>query len=313
MLIIQLQWLAKALFAAYLLSVCADAFPLKIGDLNWRLNVIDTLVNNATIPLIGLGIAHLAAYLDASRSAALALWRRVSHLAVLASLGFVLLVPIQIGTSISLYADLSASRFREINRAEQGLMNLAAAIQKSATVDQLDSTLLTLQGSALSDNDRTQPLASLKKLLLNRIREARKVLEARRRQQALAAPLDPTLLIRRSLRVGLTSLVFCLAFAAGAQLPRSPYSLLQEWRIGALNVQAWIEGIRLHLWAKRKGRRQEAVESRVQPPPGSELELIQMIMDEEPASETAVAPQADLPTSQSASDADPRPTHPQRS
>ncbi|MFN9931706.1 MAG: HpsJ family protein [Cyanobacteriota bacterium] len=287
MLTFQLQWLAKALFTAYLISVFAEAFPLKIADPNWRLNLIDTLVNNGTIPLIGLGVAHLAAYLDTSRSDALALWRRVSHLAVLASLGFVLIVPIQIGTSISLYTDLSASRFKEINRADQGLINLANAIQKSATVDQLESTLLTLQGSALSDNDRTQPLANLKKLLLNRIAEARKVLEARRRQQTLAAPLDPTLLIRRSLRVGLTSLVFCLAFAAGAQLPRSPFSLLEEWRIGALDVQAWIATrIRLPQWARQDK---------------------QKVRWQEEASGPAAAAQAEIPGSEAASDTDPQP------
>lgn len=294
MLTLQLQWLAKGLFAAYLISVFAEALPLKIADLNWRLNLIDTVVNNGTIPLIGLGIAHLAAYLDTSPSDARALWRRVSHLAVLASLGFFLIVPIQIVTTISLYTNLSASRFQEINRADQGLINLATAIQKSATVDQLESTLLSLQGSALSNNDRSQPLSRLKQILVNRIREARKVLDARRRQQALAAPLDPTLLIRRSVRVGLTSLVFCLAFAAGAQLPRSPFTLLQEWQIGALDVQDWIATrIRLQRWArpdKQKLRWQEEAEAGVQPSPGSELEFFDRITEEEPASGIAAGP-----------------------
>lgn len=315
-LVVQLHWLARALFAAYLISVIADALPLKIADPNWRLNVIDTVVNNATIPLIGLGIAHLASYLDASRSDALVVWRRVSRLAVLASLGFLLIVPIQIGTSMSLYADLSAARFQEIDTAEQRLINLANAIKKSATVDQLESTLLTLQGSALSDNDRTQPLTTLKNLLLNRIREARRVLEARRRQKASAAPLDPTLLVRRSLRVGLTSLVFCLAFAAGAQLPGSPFTLLQEGRIGALRLQTLIATIRLQRWsrqAKKQARRQEEPESGVEPPPRWDLEFFDMIMDEEPARGTSAAPPAEIQRSEASADTDPPPAPPRTS
>jgi hypothetical protein len=214
-----------------------------------------------------------------------ALWRRVSNLAVLASLGFLLIVPIQIGTSISLYNDLSASRFEEINRTDLRLVNLANEIRKSATVDQLESTLLSVQGSALSSNDRSQPLASLKELLLNRIREARKVLQDRRRQQDLAAPLDPTLLIRRSLRVGLTSLVFCLAFAAGAKRPKSPFTLLESWQIRALGVQDRVAHFRARRRARKtvqQARRQQA-EPWLQAPPPSDLEFFDMIRDEEPA------------------------------
>lgn len=313
-LVVQLQWLAKALFAAYLISVLADALPLRLADSNWRLNVIDTLVNNATIPLIGLGVAHLAAYLDPARSDALTFWRRVSRLAVLASLGFVLIVPIQIGTSISLYADLSATRFLEIQRADQRLVNLASAIQKSATVDQLESTLLTQQSSGLSDSDRRQPLVRIKNLLLNRIREARKVLEARRRQQALAAPLDPTPLIRRSLRIGLTSLFFCLAFAAGAQRARSPFTLLEGWAIVALDAQDWLARIRVPRWARqaKQPAQQEETEPGVQPSTRSELEFFEMIMDEDPASVTAAAAQAEISRNQAASDTDPLPPPPER-
>jgi len=291
MLIVQLQWLARALFAAFLISVVAEALPLRIGDLSWRLSVMDTLVNNATIPLIGLGIAHLAAHLDPARSDAVALWRRVSNLAVLASLGFLLIVPIQIATSVSLYNDLSASRFREINRTDLRLINLASEIRKSTTVDQLESTLLTLQGSGLTDSDRTKPLTSLKEVLLNRIGEARKVLEARRRDQSLAAPLSPTLLIRRSLRVGLTSLVFCLAFAAAAKRPKSPFTLLESWQIRALGVQDRLAYMRARRRARKTvqlARRQQAKPWLQQPPP-SDLEFLDMIRDEEQAGGPAAA------------------------
>ena len=333
----RLRWVAIALFGAYLFSVVAESLPLRLADLNWRLNVATTLVDNATIPLIGLGIAHLAVYLDPDNPAALVLRRRVSRLAALASLGFLLIIPLQIGSSVSLYADLAASRFQQINKADQRLVQLAAAIQASPTVDKLESTLLVLQGSALSDNDRAQSLDTIKRLLLDRIREARKVLQERRRQLAVAAPLNPSLLVRRSFRIVLTSLVFALAYAAGSELPNSPLSLLEHWQISRLRILEWWVELREQrqarqaereelrqerermaaLEALRRQRLTETLEQQDQevdpwypPDPRSDLDYYRMIMVEDPAGGTGSDPQPQTFRPENASQVDPTPPKP---
>jgi hypothetical protein len=254
----RLHWIARALFVAYVLSVVFESFPLQLSYPGWRLNVANTLVDNATIPLIGLGLIHLGVYIDPINPFLQKSQRRVTSLAVAASLGFLLIIPFQLGSTVMLYADLSASRFKELDRSDQRLVQLSSAIQATTTVDQLEATLISLQGSTLSSSDRDQPLNTLRNILLERIRQARNVLKEKRRE--LSTPLDPGLLVRRSLRVVLTSLFFAIAYAACAQRPNRPVSLLVELQAGSLFL---LEGLaqrreqRLALRAEREQQRQE--------------------------------------------------------
>lgn len=228
----RLRWIAKALFAAYLLSLVGESFPFKILDPDWRLNVVNTIVDNSTIPLIGLGLVHLAVYCDPINPFLKQFQKRTARFAVWASLGFLLIIPLQLGSTFTLYGDLTSARFRELDRNAHRLEQLASAVRNSTTIDELDATLLALQGTSLSPSDRDQPLGTLRNILLDRIRKARNLLQERRRQFSI--PLDPTVLVRRSFRLVITSLIFSVAYAACAQRPNSAISLLEEFQAGSL-------------------------------------------------------------------------------
>ena len=43
------------------------ALPLKLFDMAWQVSVVNAIINNSTIPLEGIVLAHLAAYLDPSK------------------------------------------------------------------------------------------------------------------------------------------------------------------------------------------------------------------------------------------------------
>ena len=84
----RLKYFSLALFAAYLLTAIAEALPLKLADSGWQLNIVTTLVDNATLPLLGLALVHLAAHLVGS-SASIHQYRdRVATLAIIPAIGF---------------------------------------------------------------------------------------------------------------------------------------------------------------------------------------------------------------------------------
>jgi len=234
-----LRWISKALFAAYLFAVAAQSLPVRLISANWRLDFVNSLVDNASIPLVGLGFAHLAVYLAPRDLSILVFRQRVSRWAVLASLGFLLMIPLQFTSAISLYLESANARVKDLDKADLRLNDFGVAIQNASTIEQLQSALIGFQGLSLSDADRAKPVSALRGLLNERINEARKILKERRRM-VTAKPLDPTLLLIRSLRVVATSFFFALAFAACAQRPNQPLSLLEEFKAGSLR---WLEAL----------------------------------------------------------------------
>jgi hypothetical protein len=92
------RWAAKAamaLFFIYAFNVAAVALPIRPFATAWQISMIDVIINNSIFPLLGLVLAHLAAYLDPSEPRFEAFSQNLRSWALLATLGFLLIIPLQ--------------------------------------------------------------------------------------------------------------------------------------------------------------------------------------------------------------------------
>jgi hypothetical protein len=221
---------AMSLFAVYLASVLVFIVPPRWFDPLWQLNTIKFAVDAASIPLLGLALLHLAAYLSPD---GLQLQRRretLARMAILASLGFLLMVPLQAHAVWKSYRMTTSASTRQQASATKRADAVRQAIEKASSAEDLQKRLLGLQRPDLRiDFDETPlpalPLPQLKRQLLDQLNKAEGQFKLR---YAPPAPATTDRITRESLRVMASSLAFSIGFAACAQRRNSSVPLLME-------------------------------------------------------------------------------------
>lgn len=89
----QLGLLAVCLLMLYLLLVLAAILPLRLLDPGWQLRFTQALISNGFLALLGLALIHLTTYLDPSHPDLIRRCNSFAALALVAVLGFPLLIP----------------------------------------------------------------------------------------------------------------------------------------------------------------------------------------------------------------------------
>ncbi len=263
----RLAVVAMALFAVYLISVLAFILPPRLLDPLWQLSSIKTALEAAPIPLLGLVLLYLAAYLWPAN---LRLQRRreaLARLAILASLGFLLMVPLQGHAVWTAYRRSNSVANQQQASATVRADAVRQAIEQATSVDDLQKRLLALQGPDLRitlDARRIPaiPLPQLKRQLLSRLDQAEGQFKAR------VGPIDPATserITRESLRVMLSAIAFAIAFATLAQRKNSlvPFLIEVPDLLGSLMASlrapgAWTDQVRARMPFQKPASQREA-------------------------------------------------------
>ena len=220
------------LIVTYIIIVASGLIPYSPRNPLWQLNLIANLVDNAGIPLIGTAFVFVAAYLSPKDSLFQDRLQRFAGLSMAASVGFLLLMPLQMLASIKSYESAKSDQIDRIARGTRRLLNLSEAINQAANPKELQAELQKFDGMSLSPEDLAKPLPIIKATLLNRINQARQQLQSQlpSSSQYLSAPL-----VQANLRIIPSAFAYAIGFAAAARRRGQKISLLDE--IGALNQQ----------------------------------------------------------------------------
>ena len=261
--------LAYALFAVFLVIIVVEAFPLRLLDSDWILTLSATLVNAVTIPLVGLGLVHLAVHI-ASEPRFQLIQRRLGRLASWAAVGFFLLLPL-----LALLVFLNGQKIERSNAFQKDQIEQKAKQIRKAVVDaqspkELQSAMVALQGPRIDSADLKQPLPQVKEQILVVIDQARSSFLTQQKGPYAKEYLP---VLKQVLRISLLSLVSGFGFAALAWNPKTNRSLLTTWIealgafVRALKLVAikralsqWTTSIRARLEALRvtQARREQA-------------------------------------------------------
>ena len=227
----RLALVAMALFAVYLISVLAFILPPRLLDPLWQQTSIKLAVEGAPIPLLGLALLHLAAYLCPGDIRLQRRRQALARLAILPALGFLLFIPLQGHAVWKTYRLSNAVSNQQQESASQRADFVRQAIEKATSPADLQQRLLALQRPdlriRLGDTPFPAiPLPQLKQQLLAQVSGTEGEFKLR------FAPVDPATterITRDTLRVMVSSIAFAIAFAALAQRKNSPVPFLVEW------------------------------------------------------------------------------------
>ena len=215
------------LFVIYGGGVVATAIPLRPLDTLWQLRVSSALISAAAIPLVGLGLLHLAAYLDPANAALERRRDSLARWAVLAVLGFLLLIPVQAYASWSTVTTARARLTTQLTSANRNFALIREAINDATSLEDLKARLQALESPELGIRfqDLGLPLPETQRQMLIRLNELEEQVKAR-----IKAPPPEAIenVATNALRVMATSLIYALAFAIAAQRRGREVPLLVE-------------------------------------------------------------------------------------
>lgn len=221
---------AFVLFGAYGISVVGGIVPVSLLNPAWQLRLAGLLIGTGFLPLLGLCLLHMWKVLpDGSgqpRRRLLDLYNRLRRLSVLVVIGFLLLLPLQTSAAWQLIQ----SGFRGMGgsgpaSAQARLDAMEKAIREAPDAKAIQSSLTILRGPGIAPQDLQRPLPQLKQLLLESLGRARQNLTNDSRQESSQRVW---ILIQECLRNSLLALAYAAGFAAFAQRPHSPRSVLEE-------------------------------------------------------------------------------------
>ena len=224
-----LSVVAYVLFVLFATLVAGVIFPLQPLDSAWQLRMAGALINGSPFPLVGLGLLQLALQFDPSDRLLRRRWRRCSRLAVIAALGFLLLLPLQGVASFKQSRSFSSAQSSLISGAERKLILLRQAVASAGNNAELNQQLQRLDGPVLGPADLAQPLPLLKAQVSAVLDQANNQIAAERQR---VPPVNPWTQLPDLLRNAIACLALMIGFAALAVRPGSERSLLQECQGG---------------------------------------------------------------------------------
>ena len=221
---------ALAFLGVFVLVVGLDAIPVRLLDPLWQLGVANSITMTGGYLLNGLALLFLASALIPDSPGLMRGIRLARRWAAIASLGFLLLVPLQLFSLWRLDALTSTAAQRQQQGFERNLASLRRTVSSARTIQELQAGLQAQGAPPLSPADLQLPPEEIKQRVLATFTAAENDYRRRSEVSRSRGAIEPGLLRRTIRSIGL-SFLFGIALAAGARLPGSRLSLLQQFRL----------------------------------------------------------------------------------
>ncbi|MEB3334246.1 MAG: hypothetical protein VKP70_04605 [Cyanobacteriota bacterium] len=201
-----------------------DVLPVKLLQPEWILNFTSTLCNFVTVPLFGIALIHLTGFFASSKQTRLQV--RVARLSAVLAILFLLMQPMLAFAVRKNAIDLAIYNAEQISIINRKGAQLTKAISMSASFDELQASMLQLQGPALPDQARSVPLPELKKRTLEAIKTAQASYPGRLTTTRSPAYAD---VYKRIARTSILALLACIGFSVLAWNPVSEKNILLSY------------------------------------------------------------------------------------
>jgi hypothetical protein len=211
-LALRLWYVALALLVVFAATVLNAALPLRLLDPRWLQGLIQALLSQGFLPLIALVLLQLAVVFNPESSRLRRRRDRFSRLALVAALGFALLIPLQL---ISTWGSLNQQTSGQNQQRLQGLAvigQLRQAISAATSHQDLASRLAALpipQSGSSSAVDLVLPFPQRQRNLLEGLARSEAQLTS---EATTPAPIPWPALIETALRVIPTALALAGGF-----------------------------------------------------------------------------------------------------
>ena len=207
-----MEALSLALLGIFLASVLVPAWPPKILDPQWQLGLIGNLINNGSLALVGALLTHLAKVFDPGSDRLRARHNAFRKWALAASIGFLLLIPLQLSAGWKLYRAFDGKSQQQISQSANQLTALRQAITTATSTQEIQAKVQKLLGNKVrfTPTQLSSPVNQLRQELLIGLDQASNGLQQRIDAQS---SFNPNGLIKESIRIALSSLFYGAGFA----------------------------------------------------------------------------------------------------
>jgi hypothetical protein len=151
-----------ALFVVHLLPLLVES---KLMQPVWQGQFVEVIERQAILAFLGFVLLHLAVLLNPKRRALRNRLGQVRHLAVIAAIGFLLLIPLQMASSLQAFR---AGQIQQGDRSTQvtKLMQVRGTIIRAKTIQELDLGLRAFSQPALSPRQKARNVLDVQRELL---------------------------------------------------------------------------------------------------------------------------------------------------
>lgn len=217
--------LALALAILFATAVAGVLFPLQPFDPIWQTRIIPALINYATLPLIALALLRIGTTLSSQDP--FLKRRRIlfEQIALVAALGFVLLIPLQITANLRLQQRSAVVETQRIKAIESRLSAVRDAVDQAKNSADLNARLRGLKFVELANTEITKPLPELRQEVNTAFARMQKQIAQEKNNLPNANPL---LLLPDLLRSSIALLALAGGYAAFARRPQDHLSLLEH-------------------------------------------------------------------------------------
>jgi hypothetical protein len=136
-----LEALSLALLGIFLATVLVSAWPPKLLDPQWQLSLIGILINNGSMALVGALLTHLAMAFNPGSDRLRARHIAFRRWALAASLGFLLLIPLQLSAGWKLYRTVDGNSQQQISQSAKQLTALRQAITTATSTQEIQAKM----------------------------------------------------------------------------------------------------------------------------------------------------------------------------
>jgi hypothetical protein len=241
--------LALVLALIFGLQLLGVLFPWQPLAPAWQLRLGTALTNGATLPLLSLALLQIAVWLDPQDPLLRQRQRLFRQLAVLAAVGYLLLLPLQLTAGLRQQNDVSNAQLSRIRGAERRLQALRQLTAEADSPGELNAELQKLQGPVLGPADLTHPLPLLKAQVNAVFDQAQIQIN---RDRISLPPTGAMQVLPQLMGQALSCLLLACAFAGFARRASSEHSLLDEVQRPLMDMQFYLR--RLNPFRRGRGR-----------------------------------------------------------
>ena len=205
---------STSLFAVFLTTLLAATLPPKLLSPSWQIRFSEDVINNGTIALVGYLALALAAWIDPMSRKLRARFKLVGRMAIVATLGFLLLVPLYPHASWKTLVNNNQRKSQQLTEVTKMLDDFKAEIKAASSNEELQTAVQSSSGGlqSLSGQDLLLSTDALRERIQSRLAAREETI----RQELRPESLNYRPLIRNSLRIAFSCLAFAYAFGSGA-------------------------------------------------------------------------------------------------
>jgi hypothetical protein len=221
----RLSLIGICLLLVFCVFVIRAALPLQILNIVWQIQLSTSVVEFAPIAVLGVVLISLASFFDPGNEDLGGTQRLVAKLAMIVSLGFLLLLPLRVYHVFAFQQTIGNVQDRQISQGLTKVKKIKEALNQASSREDLEMRLKAIGAPPLPEALRQRPLPQLKEGLLRSLNQVEANFQRRKPASNKEKELNSYFANGKMM---LSSLLYAAVFAAAGQRSNSDENFLDE-------------------------------------------------------------------------------------